>query len=457
MQTSTERVVIVGGGFGGLHAARRLARAPVDVTLIDVHNHHLFQPLLYQVASGALSPANIAAPLRGLLKRQLNARVLLARVVDIDVAGRRVVLADGGLHQGSVDYDVLIVAAGSRHSYFGHDDWEKFAPGLKTIDDATAIRRRILEAFEFAERSGDASDTAAWLSFIVVGAGPTGVELVGQIAEIAHHTLRGEFRSIDPQRAQVHLIEAGDRVLAAYDPALSERAQRSLERMGVTVLLGSQVVAVDRDGIMVKQGSGTRRIASRAVFWAAGIQASPLARRLAEQTGAEIDRSGRITVEPDLTIRAHSDIFVIGDMAHCTGDDGKPLPALAPVAMQQGRFVADEIAARRANAGQAQPSARKFTYHDRGTMATIGRGRAVAQLPWLKISGPLAWLAWLFVHLMTLVQFQNRVLVLVQWAWAYVTRNRAARLITGDRPLADVEPAAQALESTNIHRTTESN
>ncbi|HWA97080.1 MAG TPA: NAD(P)/FAD-dependent oxidoreductase [Pirellulales bacterium] len=449
-QIPRHRVVIVGGGFGGLFAARSLARAAVNVTLIDSHNHHLFQPLLYQVASGALSPANIAAPLRGLLKRQANARVLWARVNHFDIANRRAILDDG-----SASYDTLVLAAGSRHSYFGHDEWEAFAPGLKTIDDATAIRRRILEAFELAERCADSSEAEAWLTFVVVGGGPTGVELVGQIAEIAHHTLRGEFRRIDPQSTRIYLVEAADRILPPYESKLSQRAAGDLEKMGVTVLTSSTVTDVDAGGVTITRDQTSQRLASHAVFWAAGVQASPLAKIVARETGAEIDRAGRVHVGPDLTIAGHPEIFVIGDMAHALGADGKPLPALAPVAMQQGRFVARQIAQRAlsgaANISNFKPQIEVFKYHDRGTMATIGRGKAVAQFRFGTLAGPIAWFAWLFVHLMTLVQFQNRVLVLTQWAWAYVTRNRSARLITGEQSMPHIHCAVDENPSNPEH------
>jgi NADH dehydrogenase len=415
------RVVIIGGGFGGLHAARSLRRAPVEVTLVDRRNHHLFQPLLYQVATGALSPANIASPLRSLLRRQRNSRVLLAEARAIDVARRRVLLDAGGL-----EYDSLIVAAGSSHSYFGHDEWEAFAPGLKSLEDATHIRRQILWAFEAAERSDNPDETASLLTFVVVGAGPTGVELVGQVAEIAHYTLRNEFRRINPGSARVLLVEGFGRVLGPYPPDLSSKAERALRDLGVEVWTNALVTNVERDRVIVRRGDETHTIHARTILWAAGVQASALGKLLAGATGAAIDRAGRVIVEPDLSLAGHSEIFVIGDMAHFAHQTGKPLPAVAPVAMQQGKYVAKLI--ERRLAGRSMPP---FRYRDWGTMATIGRYRAVADFGFVRFDGSLAWLTWLFVHLMQLVQFQNRLLVFIQWGWHYVTRNRAARLITG--------------------------
>jgi NADH:ubiquinone reductase (H+-translocating) len=424
MPPPTTRVVIIGGGFGGLYAAQALRRAPVQLTLVDRRNFHLFQPLLYQVATGGLSPGEIASPLRYVLKRQRNARVVLGEVVDIDVAGKRVLLSDGVL-----DYDLLVVAAGATHHYFGHDDWAARAPGLKTIEDATRIRARILLAFEAAEREADAARRHAWLTFVVVGAGPTGVELAGALGEIANDTLRHDFRAIRPSDAEIFLLEAADRVLPPYPPSLSEKAKRSLERLGVTVRLGASVSQIDEDGVIIRTGEHDERIAARTVLWAAGVDASPLAALLARATGAAIDRNGRLVVQADLSLPGHSEIFAIGDMVHVE-QDGALLPGIAPVAMSQGRYVARCIAAR--VAGAAAPP---YRYFDKGQMATIGRSAAVADLRLVRFSGLLAWLAWLFIHLMYLVEFENRVLVLVQWAWNYITRNRGARLITGKSPL----------------------
>lgn len=426
------RVAIVGGGFGGLYLAKSLRAAPVAATLIDRRNFHLFQPLLYQVATGGLSPANIAAPLRSVLQRQRNVQVVLGDVTGFDVAERRVILRDG-----SVDYDTLVVAAGVRHSYFGHAEWEAHAPGLKTVEDATDIRSRILRAFEAAERAEERAAVRRWLTFVIVGGGPTGVELAGAVAEIARHTLRGEFRHINPADATILLVEAGPRILAGYPPHLSDRAARSLERLGVTVLTGARVSDV-RDGVVdVSIGGAVERIEAHTVLWAAGVQASPLGASLAAATGVALDELGRVIVEGDCTIRgggvAYPEIFVIGDLAHFPGPDGRPLPGVAPVAMQQGRFVA-EVIVKRLRAGRTDlsddPLASRFVYVDKGSMATIGRAAAVAQIGRLTFSGYPAWLLWLFVHILFLIEFQNRVLVMLQWAWNYFTWNRSARLIT---------------------------
>ena len=427
------QVVVIGGGFGGLHAARSLRRSAVQVTLVDRRNYHLFQPLLYQIATGALSPANIAAPLRALLRRQANAQVLLGEVVDVDLAERRVVLRDGELK-----YDTLIVAAGATHSYFGHPEWEPLAPGLKTIEDATSIRRKILLAFETAERLSDPDlihpqeDIAPYLTFVIVGGGPTGVEMAGAIAELAHETLRKEFRSIDPTRARILLVEAADRVLPPFAQTLSASARSALERLKVEVRCGTFVVGIEPGAVVLKCGDQTERIATHTVIWSAGVQASPLAKLLADKTGAALDRGGRVAVLPDLTLAGHSDVVVIGDMAHCPGADGKPLPGLAPVAMQQGRYAARLIESRLNASAPTRRELPAFHYHDMGTMATIGTMKAVCDLFGWKYSGILAWLTWLFVHLMQIVQFENRVLVLIQWAGHYITRNRSARLITGN-------------------------
>ena len=415
------RVVIIGGGFGGLHAARSLRHAPVEVTVIDRRNFHLFQPLLYQVATGGLSPGNIAAPLRSLLRRQRNARVLLAEAVGIDVGGRRVRLADG-----EIPYDSLIVATGARHDYFGHDQWATQAPGLKTVEDATDIRRRILSAFEAAERESDPDRLRAWLTFVIVGAGPTGMELAGAIGELARHTLRRDFRRINPADAQILLLDAADRIVPSFPPSLSAKAEVSLRWLGVTVRTGVTVVDLKPGRVLIRRDDKEEAISAQTVLWAAGVAASPPGKAVADATGAECDRAGRILVRPDLTVAGHPEIFVIGDLAHFAADDGRPLPGVAPVAMQQGRYVARLIPARLR--GRALPP---FRYRGRGTMATIGRAAAIADLGWVHISSRLAWLVWLFVHLVNIVELEHRVLVLIQWAWSYVTRNRAARLITG--------------------------
>jgi len=421
---SRHRVVIIGGGFGGLYAARALGKAPVDVTLIDRRNFHLFQPLLYQVATGALSPANIAAPLRAVLKRHRNTRVLLADATGFDLARREVMLNDGTL-----PYDSLIVATGARHHYFGHPEWERFAPGLKTVEDATNMRRRILSAFEAAERSSDPKEQEALLTFVVVGGGPTGVELAGALADVAHHALRNDFRAIRPTRSRILLLEGLDRILTNYPPKLSAKAAASLARLGVTVRTGAAVTDIQDDRVTFRCGNETEVVRTHTVLWGAGVQASPLGKALAEATGAELDRAGRVVVQPDLSLPGRPEVFVIGDLANFPHQTGKPLPGVAPVAMQQGRYVADLIVRRLR--GEAVPG--PFRYKDRGNMATIGRAAAVADLGWLKLSGFLAWMTWLFIHILFLIEFENRLLVLTQWAWNYFTRNRSARLITGER------------------------
>ncbi|MBI3840028.1 MAG: NAD(P)/FAD-dependent oxidoreductase [Planctomycetia bacterium] len=424
----SHHIVIIGGGFGGLYAARALKRAPARVTLVDRRNFHLFQPLLYQVATGALSPANIAVPLRGLLHRQQNTSVVMAEVVDIDVKQRRLVLREGG--QLDLQYDTLIVASGSKFNYFGHDQWSELAPGLKTVEDALTIRRRVLSAFEKAELETDPREQRACMTFIVVGAGPTGVEMAGALGEVAHHTLRRDFRNVRPADATILLLEAQDCVLGQFPPDLQHKAEKSLERLGVTVRLGATVTQISPQGVTVKTGDRTETIAAGAVLWTAGVKASALGAALAQATGLVTDRLGRLAVEPDLSLPGHPEIFVIGDLASFSHQTPQPLPGLAPVAMQEGRYVAKVV--RRRLAGKLPPKA--FRYFDRGNMATIGRAAAVADLGWLHISGYLAWLTWLFIHLLYLVQFQNRVLVLIQWAYSYLTRGRAARLITQEPP-----------------------
>ena len=421
------RVVIIGGGFGGLSAALELKRAPVDVTLIDRCNYHLFQPLLYQVATGALSPANIASPLRNILKKQKNTRVLLAEAVDVDVAARKVVLSDG-----EAPYDTLVVASGSSHQYFGHDEWAKFAPGLKTIDDATEMRSRILLAFEAAEREPDPEKRRMWMTFAIVGAGPTGVELAGALAEIAKDTLRRDFRTIDPGQTRIVLIEGGDRVLPAYPPSLSEAAQKMLERLGVTVRTSRVVIGVKENIVTVKSGEGMEEFESHTILWAAGVLASNLGKKIAEKTGAPIDRSGRISVDPDLTVPSHPEIFVIGDLAAFTHQTGKLLPGVAQTAIQGGTYAGKTIAKRARGEKRKQKA---FHYFDKGNLAVIGRAAAVADLNWLRLAGFPAWLIWIFIHLLYIVEFQNRLLVLIQWAWLYLTYGRSARLITGKSPL----------------------
>jgi NADH dehydrogenase len=416
----THHVLIVGGGFAGLYAAQSLRRAPVRVTLIDRRNFHLFQPLLYQVATGGLSPADIASPLRAVLRRQKNVCVLQGEVTGIEAAERRVWLDDT-----SVEYDTLIVATGASHHYFGHADWESLAPGLKSIEDATEIRRRVFEAFERAEREPDAGRRQEWMTFAVVGGGPTGVELAGAIGELAHHTLPRDFRHIDTKRAEVHLLEGTERILATYDERLSRAAAVSHKRLGVTVRTGSVVTEIQPNSVTIRTGQQSETIAAGTVVWAAGVQASPLGTALARATEAELDRQGRVIVGPDLSIPSHPEIFVLGDLARARQSDGRPLPGVAPVAMQQGAYAA-RLIARRLH-GQETPA---FRYRDRGSMAVIGRSAAVAQIGRLRLHSLPAWLVWLFIHLMYLVEFENRLLVLLQWGWNYVTRNRSARLIT---------------------------
>jgi NADH:ubiquinone reductase (H+-translocating) len=418
------QVVIIGGGFAGLSAAHALRQAPVDATLIDRRNFHLFQPLLYQVATGGLSPANIAAPLRGVVKKYKNTQVLLGEAIDVDARGRRVILKDG-----AVPYDTLIVATGARHHYFGHDDWAQFAPGLKTLEDATTIRRRIFLAFEAAERDSDPAKQRAWLTFVIVGAGPSGVELAGALSEIAHDTLKHDFRRVDPSKAQIILVEAADRVLPSYPSDLSEHAANALRRLHVTLRAGATVTEIREGAVTLDSKDGKECVAARTVLWAAGVQASRLGQVLSRAAGAQIDRSGRPIVGSDLSLPSHPEILVVGDLANFNHPTGKPLPGVAQVAIQQGRYAARLIQARLR--GTTLPA---FHYHDKGNMATIGRAAAVVELPWLHFSGYPAWLAWLFIHLLYIVEFQNRLLVMVQWAWNYFSFNRSARLITGESP-----------------------
>ena len=429
-QEGPHRVVIVGGGFGGLQAARKLRRAPVALTLVDRRNFHLFQPLLYQVATGALSPGEIAAPLRAVLKRHANATVVMGEVTEIDLDGRRVVVSQAAGRHTDLPYDTLIVAAGARHSYFGHDEWAPFAPGLKSLEDALELRRRILTAFEAAEIERDPEAQRALLTFVVVGAGPTGVELAGQIAEIARDTVRRDFRRIDPTTAAIILVEGADRVLTAFPPRLSARAERQLLTLGVTVRNDRLVIGVDADGVTLRvTGGGEERLASRTLVWAAGVSASPLAAALATASGAEVDRAGRITVEPDLTLPGHPEVFALGDMVRISDGAGGqiPLPGVAPAAMQQGRYAARVVRARLS--GERAPG--PFRYIDKGNLATIGRRKAVGEIKGLPLSGTIAWFGWLFIHLFYLTGLQNRFLVFIRWTISFLTRGRGARLITG--------------------------
>jgi len=419
------RVVVLGGGFGGLYAARALRRAPVRLTVVDRRNHHLFQPLLYQVATAALNPSDIAMPIRRILRRQKNATVILGEATAIDVEARKVLLADG-----EVPYDFLIVATGAAHSYFGHDDWAPFAPGLKTIEDALAIRRRILLAFEAAERETDPARRRGWLTFVVVGGGPTGVEMAGAVAEIGRHILRRDFRSIDPGSARIVLVEAGPRILGTFDARLSEKAKRALERLGSEVVTGSPVTAIDATGVTL----GGRRIDSRNVLWAAGVAASPIARSL----GVPLDRAGRVAVKADLTLPGHPEVFVIGDLASLQ-QDGRPVPGVAPAAIQMGRHAARNIL--RALGGRPLEA---FRYRDKGSLATIGRAAAVAQFGRILLSGFVAWLAWLLIHISFLIGFRNRLVVMLEWTWLYVRYESGARLITGETgPLLNRDTASR--------------
>jgi NADH:ubiquinone reductase (H+-translocating) len=419
----THRVVIVGGGFGGLYAARGLDKAAVSLTLVDRRNFHLFQPLLYQVATGALSPGEIAQPLRAILRRQHNADVLLAEAVGLDPAARVVRTSDGG----EIPYDTLVIATGARHAYFGHDEWAGFAPGLKTLEDATEIRRRVLIAFEAAEREADPARRRAWMTFVVVGGGPTGAELAGALGEISNDSLRNDFRRIRPPDARIVLVEALDRILTAYPAGLSAKAQRQLEHLGVEVRAATKVVGIDADGVDLEAGGRPERLDARTVLWAAGVLASSFGRVAAEALGAEQDRAGRVIVAPDLSVPGHPEVVVIGDLAAARQANGNPVPGVAPAAIQEGRWVAKAI---RARLDGRDPG--PFRYGDKGNLATLGRARAVADLGrFRRFSGFVAWVMWLAVHIWFLIGFQNRLLVIIRWGWSFITRGRGTRLITG--------------------------
>jgi NADH:quinone reductase (non-electrogenic) len=417
------RVIILGGGFGGLNAAQKLKRAPVEITLIDRRNFHLFQPLLYQVATGSLSPGEIAAPLRGVLSRQKNTQVLLGEAVDIDPSAKRVILRDGAFFP----YDSLIVSTGSQTSYYGNDGWREWAPSLKSVEEATAIRHKILYAFECAERSMNEEDARSWLTFVIVGAGATGLELAGALAEIANETLKNDFRHINPREARIILMEGGPRVLAAFPEDLSVKAERLVSRLGVEVKKGVLVSCIDAGGVTYKSGDESQRLPARTVLWAGGVTTNEFGRKLGERTQAETDRSGRIKVNPDLTVPGYPDIFVAGDLALSLGKDGKPLPGVAQVAIQGGGYAAKTIRARLKGKKDMKP----FHYFNKGDMAVIGRAAAVANILGLHLAGLFAWLTWLFIHLIYIVEFQSRVLVFVQWGFEYLTFSRGARLITG--------------------------
>lgn len=425
--TQPHHVVIVGGGFGGLYAAKSLGQVPVQVTLVDKRNFHLFQPLLYQVATGSVSPADISSPLRGILTRNSNVKTLLDEVVDVDPDHQTLILKGGVL-----SYDTLIMATGVSHHYFGNDQWREIAPGLKTVEDALEMRRRIFSAFEAAESEADPERRQAWLTFVVVGGGPTGVELAGAIAELAKQTLASDFRNIDTRTAKIVLIEGLDRVLPPFDPTLSSSAQDALEHLGVTVLTQAMVTNITQDSVTFKQGNDITVLPTHTVLWAAGVKASPLGKVVSTRTGAELDRVGRVVVEPDLSVAGYPNLFVIGDLANFahTSDSAetskRPLPGVAPVAMQQGEYVAKLIHAR-----LNQHSLPSFVYADKGSMAVIGQNKAVVDLKFVKFAGPLAWFVWVVAHLYYLIEFDNKLVVMIQWAWSYLTRNRGARLITG--------------------------
>jgi len=432
-----KRVVILGGGFGGLYAAKTLAGTDVDVTIVDRRNFHLFQPLLYQAATGELSPSDIAFPLRAIFNKSQNTRVILGDAVDVDPASRELILAD----EGRVKYDDLVVATGAQNHYFGNDTWEKFAPGLKSVEDAVRIRHRILYAFEAAERHTDPDEHRAWLTFVVVGAGPTGVELAGALGEIANDTLKGDFRHVDPAQAQILLVDNSPHVLSAMPQDLSVAAERSLISLGVRTISHVRVTAVDENGVSIQREDGSHDfIPSRTVLWAAGVTGSSFAKVLADRNGVTLERGNRIKVDEYCRIAGHPEIFVIGDVALQLDDENKPLPGVAPVAMQQGRYIARSILGR-----QKQP----FHYFDKGTLAVIGRANAVAAFGKVHLKGYIAWLSWLFIHLMYLVGFQNRIVVFIRWAFNYLTYNRGARLITG-------EPDSYFMTDNREHRQQES-
>lgn len=428
-------VVIIGGGFGGLYAAKALKHEPVKVTLVDKRNFHLFQPLLYQVATGGLSPGDIASPLRGVLSRHKNTHVIKAEVVDIDPVEQKVILRDGEVH-----YDTLVVAAGVSHHYFGNEAWAELAPGLKTVEDALEMRRRIFLAFEAAERETDPARRRAWMRFVVVGGGPTGVELAGALAELAHGTLKNDFREIDPAEVEILLLEGMERILPPYPAELSVKAEEALAGLGVTIQTQTQVINITPGLVTLRRNGVEEMLPAQTVLWAAGMKASALGQILAERTGAKLDRAGRVMVEPDLTIAGQPNLFVIGDLAHFAHQGEKPLPGIAPVAIQQGQYVAEAIKRRLQGAALAP-----FRYQDKGSMAVIGRHAAVAVLGPLKFAGFPAWLTWVFIHLWYLIGFSNKLIVMFQWAWNYFTRKVGARLITGEGSFMLINPEQQPI------------
>jgi len=427
------RVIVLGGGFGGLSAVRRLKRAPAEVILIDRRNFHLFQPLMYQIATGSLSPGEIAAPLRGVLSRQKNTQVLLGEVSDIDPAAKKIQLLDGA----TFDYDSLIVATGSQTSYYGNDSWREWAPSLKSVEEATAIRHKILYAFERAERAASHEESRAWLTFVIVGAGATGMELAGALAEIANETLKNDFRHINPQEARILLVEGGSRVLPSFPEDLSAKAEKLVSKLGVEVMKGVMVTSIDGNGVTFRRGDNTESLAAHTVLWAGGVETTTFGRKLAQRTHAETDRSGRIKVNSDLTIPNYPDIFIVGDLAHAVEKDGKPLPGVAQVAIQGGAYAAKTIKTRIEN----KKTDAAFHYFNKGDMAVIGRAAAVANIFGFHLSGFIAWFTWLFVHLMYIVEFQNRVMVFIQWGFEYLTFSRGARLITGTAATDSIKQA----------------
>ncbi|MFN6513339.1 MAG: NAD(P)/FAD-dependent oxidoreductase [Nostoc sp. CreGUA01] len=424
----SHQVVIIGGGFGGLYTAKHLAKANVNVTLIDKRNFHLFQPLLYQVATGTLSPGDISSPLRAVFSKSKNTKVLLGEVNDIDPKAQKVILDNQ-----VVPYDTLIVATGANHSYFGKDNWKELAPGLKTVEDAIEMRRRIFGAFEAAEKETDPEARRAWLTFVIVGGGPTGVELAGAIAELAHKTLKEDFRNIDTSETKILLLQGGDRILPHIAPQLSQVAAESLEKLGAVIQTNTRVTNIENDIVTFKQGGEVKEIPSKTILWAAGVKASPMGQVLAQRTGVECDPAGRVIVEPDLTIRGYKNIFVVGDLGNFSHQNGKPLAGVAPVAKQQGEYVAKLIQKRLK--GHTLP---QFHYNDVGSLAMIGQNLAVVDLGFIKLQGFIAWVFWLLVHIYFLIEFDTKLLVVFQWAWNYITRNRRSRLITGRE--AFVEP-----------------
>ncbi len=428
-QQSPHHVVIIGGGFGGLHAAQSLGTAPdVRVTLIDKRNFHLFQPLLYQVATGGLSPADISSPLRSILNKHENIKVLMGEVRDVDPHQQKIFL-----NKGEITYDTLIVATGVSHHYFGNEQWAPTAPGLKTVEDALEMRRRIFMAFEAAEKETDLEKRRGWLTFVIVGGGPTGVELAGAIAELAYSTLKKDFRNIDTAEAKIVLVEGMDRVLPPYPPELSVKAEASLVKLGVKVQTKALVTDIANNVVTIKQGENIEHLEARTVLWAAGVKASAMGKVLAEHTGVELDRVGRVMVESDLSIKGYPQIFVLGDLANFTKPDGKPLAGVAPVATQEGKYVANLITKR--IVGESLPA---FVYNDAGSLSVIGRNSAVADFGKVKMSGFFAWLIWVFVHIYYLIDFDNKLVVFIQWTWSYFTRKRGARLITGDESLGQI-------------------